>query len=243
MEINLKNGYWGAFEKEFKNEQKRSGINFLHKVKDYSGQKILILSCTQLDCSQSEQNKIVNEWCELFRTNQLPVEKIWFTSRISQKILDSICYQTNLKGLWIKWGVYDNIYSIANLKSLEYLHLGGGASLKNIDSVFELKNLKAFEAVRLFNIHDYSLLKNLEKLVDISIEGDPYSSFKKVSIKSLDFLNEMPQLIRLNLCMTKIEDQSYRPISNLPNLKFLELPRDKDLDKDIHLFKKFNTQY
>ena len=62
---------------------------------------------------------------------------------------------------------------------------------------------------------------------------------KKVTLKSLEFLKEMPQLIRLGLCMTKIEDQSYSPIAELPNLKYLSLPRDKDLDKDIHKFEKY----
>ncbi len=232
-------GYWGAFKKEFKDEQKRSGINFVTRVKDYHDQKILILSCTQLSCSASEQTKIVNEWCELFRTRQLPVEKIWVVSRISQKILDAICCQTNLKALWIKWGVYEHVNGLENFNKLEYLHLGGGASLESIDPVFQLKDLKAFESDNLFKIQDYTLLKNLKKLEDISIEGDPYSSFKKVHIKSLDFLQEMPQLVRLHLCMTKIEDHSYKPISTLPNLKYLDLPNDKDLDKDIHLFEKF----
>ena len=82
-------------------------------------------------------------------------------------------------------------------------------------------------------------MKNLNQVVDLTIEGDPYSSMKKVTLKSLEFLKDMPQLIRLELCMTKIEDNSYLPIAELPNLKYLGLPVDKDLDKDIHKFEKF----
>ncbi len=239
MEINLEKGYWNYFQKDYEKEQEETGIKYLKKVSDYVGQKNFVLSCTQLGCSQSEQTKIVNEWCELFRTQQLPIEKIWITTRISQKILDAVCCQTNLKGLYIKWGVYENILGLENLKNIEYLHLGGGASLESIETVGKLKNLKAFETRNLFKINDYDFLINLNQIVDLTIEGDPYSSMKKVTLKSLEFLKEMPQLIRLGLCMTKIEDQSYSPIAELPNLKYLSLPRDKDLDKDIHKFEKY----
>ena len=239
MEINIEKGYWNYFQKDCEKEQDEIGIKSAIKVRDYVGQKNLVLTCTQLDCSQTEQAKIVNEWCELFTTQQLPIEKIWIKSRISQKILDAICNQTNLKGVFIKWGVYQNIFGLENLKNIEYLHLGGGASIENIETVGKLKKLKTFEASHLYKIQDYDFMKYLNQVVDLTIEGDPYSSMKKVTLKSLEFLKDMPQLIRLELCMTKIEDNSYLPIAELPNLKYLGLPVDKDLDKDIHKFEKY----
>ena len=154
---------------------------------------------------------------------------MWVSTRISQEILDAICFQKSLNGLWIKWGAYDDISGLENITNLEYLHLGGGTSLESIDTVFKLTKLRALATKDLFNIHDYSLLTNLKDLIDLEIEGDPYSSMKKVTLKSLSFLKDMPQLVRLSLCMTKIEDSSYAPIADLPNLKLVNQKKTTNL--------------
>ncbi|GHU07551.1 hypothetical protein AGMMS50225_04670 [Betaproteobacteria bacterium] len=201
-------------------------------MEEYEGDKVFSLCCTQLDCKPSEQSKIAAAWCELFSSQQLPIEKLWVVSRISQKILNAICCQKNLNSLWIKWGVYNDISKLANLENLEYLHLGGGASLDNVDVLARLAKLKSLEADCLFAIHDYSHLVGLKNLTDLAVYGDGLASNKRVKLNSLGFLVEMPQLERLDLCMVKVEDGSYLPITKLPNLKFLGLPRDKNLGKD-----------
>ena len=238
MNDDLKYGFWNKFYKEYENLNPEP--KFLKKVEEYNGQKNFILACTQqTNLSASEQKKVVKAWCELFKSQQLSIDKLWVSTRISQEILDAICFQKSLNGLWIKWGAYDDISGLENITNLEYLHLGGGTSLESIDTVFKLTKLRALATKNLFNIHDYSLLTNLKDLIDLEIEGDPYSSMKKVTLKSLSFLKDMPQLVRLSLCMTKIEDSSYAPIADLPNLKFLELPNDRDLDKDMDKLKKY----
>jgi len=238
MNYDFKNGFWHAFSKE--QEKRDGGFKCLKKVEEYTGQSSFVLACTQqTDLSVSEQKKVVKAWCELFKSQQLSIDKLWITTRISQEILDAICCQKNLNGLFIKWGVYNDISGLANITNLEYLHLGGGNSLASIDTVFKLKNLRALETNNLFSIHDYSPLTNLKNLIDLEIEGDPFSSMKKVTLKSLNFLKEMPQLVRLSLCMTKIEDHSYAPIADLPNLKYLSLPNERDLDKDMDKLKKY----
>lgn len=232
--MNLEFGFWHYFEQS---EKVKGPIT---QFEEYNGESNIQIACTQLGTSLKFQNQVIDKWCEAFVTQKLPIKKLWFTSRISQKIIDAICHQTQIEGLWIKWGVYNSIDKVADLKNLEYLHLGGGSSIENISIVGNCKNLKSFEANHLYKITDYSFLKKLPNLVDLSIEGDPYSAMKKVTIKSLIFLQEMPQLIRLNLCMTKIEDHSYLPILKIKSLKYLEVsPNDKDFKKDIDLFKKF----
>lgn len=238
MNNDLKHGFWHIFNNE-RNENDH-GFKCLRKVEEYKGQKKFVLACTQRDdCTASEQKKGVKAWCELFKNQQLSIEKLWVTTRITQEILDAICHQQSLNGLYIKWGAYNDISGLENIINLEYLHLGGGTSLENINVLSKLKKLKSFEAIKLFKINDYSLLADLKNIIDLEIEGDPYSQMKKVTLKSLNFLKEMPQLVRLSLCMTNIEDRSYAPIADLPNLRFLSLPNDRDLDKDMHKFKKF----
>jgi hypothetical protein len=229
----LEFGHWHLFEKQ---DEPWAPIT---TVDQYRGEEHLHFACTQLDRPAKEQNRIVDQWCQLFMNEELPAKKIWLHSRISQKIFDALCCQSHLEGLWIKWGVYPNIQGLAKLPGLKYLHLGGGASIEDISAVAGLKELVTFEADKLYQITDYDLLAQLPKLEDLSIEGDPYASLKKVTIRSLGFLEQLPQLIRLNLTMTTIADHSYLPILNVPSLKHLSLPNDKDLKKDLHLFERF----
>ncbi len=204
--------YWYYAKKELKREQQEKGIEYLTEITDYTGQKNVILALTQRsDLSEYQQRKKVDEWCNFLKTNQLPFENVWLTTRVNQKIFDAICCQTNIKALWIKWGVFNNVEQLVKLENLEHLRLGGGASVESIDSIGKLKNLKSFSSACLYKIHDYSFLENLSNLTALSIEGDGFSSMKKVVISSLNFLNDMPQLKRLNLAMVKISDHSYAP--------------------------------
>lgn len=164
-----KYAYWDSKQLEASGKRK-----IIHKVEEYEGESSFILAPTQLqNCTQAEQAKNVKKWCDLFQNEQLNLHKLWITTRISQKISDAACCQQSLNGLWIKWGVYENVESLTKLTNLEHLHLGGGASLKSINPVFKLSKLISFEAERLFAITDYSELANLKKLVALSIEGDP----------------------------------------------------------------------
>lgn len=233
MTENLEFGFWYLLENTINDQKPITYIN------EYNGEEDLILSITQLDKTAKEQSKIVDQWCDYLTNEKIPVKRIWTYTRISQRIFDAICKQSQIEGLWIKWGVYPDIKNICKLEKLKYLHLGGGASIDDISMIQNLDNLNSIETSHLYKISDYSFLSKMSSILDLLIEGDPLASMKKVNIKTLSFLEEMPQLIRLSLCMTKIEDHSYLPILKIKSLKHLTLPQDKDLDKDIHLFEKF----
>ncbi len=237
----LKNGYWKHFSDLYQDERKTGNKKeFYRNVVDYNGEEEIILACTQRgDLTSYQQQKEVNKWCDFFINEQTNIKKIWITTRISQKIFDAICQQEQIEGVWIKWGAYKDIASIENLTNLQYLHLGGGAQIDNLNAIKALKKLKAFETKSLYKIKDYSFLQELSELEDLSLSGDPFSALKKINIQSLDFLNYLPNIVRLDLCMMKLEDEDYKPILNLPKLKYLHLPNDKSLEKDSHLFSKF----
>lgn len=238
MEItDLTYGYWKYFGDE---RDKRYGRKYHHDVSDYEGEEEIILSCTQRsDLTANEQKKSVQKWCDLFSNEQTGIKKIWISTKISQKIFDAVCNQKSINGLWIKWGGYKDISNIENLNKLEHLHLGGGGQIESLKPLGSLTNLKTFESKGLYKITNYDYLKKLNKLEDLSLWGDPFSAMKKINIESLKFLNSLDKIVRLDLCMTKIGDNDYKPILNLPNLKYLSLPRDKDLEKDIGLFSKY----
>ena len=209
---NLEFGYWHLFEKEIEKDES------LTYVKDYQGQETIRLRITQLDMTAKDQSQIVNEWCNFLQNERTAIKKIFIGTRISQKIFDAICMQNQLEGLWIKWGVYPSIRNIEKLGYLRYLHLGGGSSIDDISMVESLSQLITFESSHLYKISDYSFLAKLHNISDLLIEGDAFGSMKKVKIKTLKFLEEMPQLVRLSLSMTSIEDHSYLPILKIKSL-------------------------
>jgi hypothetical protein len=234
---NLEQGYWDIFKKQ------NADSKALTYLKDYQGQETIKLAISQLDTSAKEQSEIISEWCRFFKNEKTAIKKIFVNTRISQKIFDSICYQSQLEGLWIKWGVYPDIKNIQNLGNLKYLHLGGGASIDDISVLESLSHLVTLETSHLYKISDYGFLSKMNTIVDLLIEGDPYASMKKVRLKTLSFLEKMPQLIRLSLCMTTVEDHSYLPILKIKSLKYLDMPvNDRDFEKDIHLFEKFRRK-
>lgn len=236
-EEDLKYGYWKFFDDK---RREKYGRKFLRDVSEYKGEDEIVLACTQQsDLSANEQKKSVKKWCDLFLNEQTGIKKIWITTRISQKIFDAVCSQESLDGLWIKWGGYKDISNIENLEELEYLHLGGGGQIESLEPLKSLTKLKTFESKGLYKITNYDFLKKLNTLEDLSLWGDPFSAMKKINIESLKFLRSLDKISRLDLCMTKIGDKDYKPILNLPNLKYLTLPKDKDLEKDIGLFSKY----
>ncbi len=238
---NLKYGYWKYFSDLYDNQcETKNRKEFYRDLVDYNGEEEIILSCTQRDDLTSyQQQKEVKKWCDFLTNERTNIRKIWITTRISQKIFDAICHQKQIEGLWIKWGVYKDISKIKNLTNLKYLHLGGGTQIENINSIKTLRKLKTLETRALYKINDYSFLKELSELEDLSLWGDPFSALKKINIHSLDFLNYLPNIVRLDLCMIKLKDNNYKPILNLSKLKYLDLPNDKSLEKDIHLFAEF----
>lgn len=224
---NIEHGFWHNFEQSIKFK------GSISRVDQYKGDENLFIACTQLGTSAKYQQEVINAWCNLFNNTKLPIKKIWVTSRISQRIFDAICCQDQLEGLWIKWGVYPDISNIKKLVNLQFLHLGGGSSITDLSAILTLKKLISLETESLYNINDYSFLSDMKNIIDLSIEGDLHASIKKVKLNSLQFLEMMPQLLRLNLTMTKIEDHSYRPVTKISSLKHLTLPDDKDLESDI----------
>ena len=79
MNDDLKYGFWNKFYKEY--EKLNLMPKFLRKVEEYSGQKSFVLACTQqTGLSYTEQKKVVKAWCELFKTQQLSIDKLWVST-------------------------------------------------------------------------------------------------------------------------------------------------------------------
>ena len=120
------------------------------EVSEYKGESTLTINCTQLGDSftpqyktAKEKKRVVQEWCDFLTDNPTAFTELVFCTRMPQELFNAVCEQENLKKLHIKWGLYPDISNLANLTKLEYLHLGSGASVSNIEAISKLKNLVA----------------------------------------------------------------------------------------------------
>ena len=205
------------------------------EVSEYNGENALTINCTQLGNSFTPQYKtakekksILHQWCDFLYDNTTAFTELTFCTRIPQELFDAVCAQQNLRKLYIKWGVYPDISKIANLKKLEYLHLGSGASVGSIKPISKLKNLVALSVENFQKIDDYSPLVNLKNLESLSIEGDCFGP-KYIHIKSLNFLNNMKQLRFFSFLTGIVKSKDYTPILSLENVEHLTLRPSKEL--------------
>ena len=108
------------------------------------------------------------------------------------------------------------------MTKLEYLHLGSGVSVSNIEAISKLKNLVALSVENFQKINDYSPLIGLKNLESLSIEGDGLGP-QYIHVNSLDFLTEMKQLRFFSFLTVRLKSKDYTPILNLENLEYLSL--------------------
>ena len=215
------------------------GYNYFHKdepdkrciveVSDYKGEEELIINCTQLGDSFTPQYKtakdkkrVLEEWCDFLKNNKTTFTELTFVTKMPQELFNAVCEQENLKKLHIKWGIYPDISNLANLTKLEYLHLGSGASVSNIEAISKLKNLVALSVENFQKINDYSPLIGLKNIESLSIEGDGLGP-QYIHVNSLDFLTEMKQLRFFSFLTARLKSKDYTPILCLENLEHLSL--------------------
>ena len=205
------------------------------EVVEYTGEKELVINCTQLDdymypqyAKAREKKRVLSEWCEFLTENPEAFTILSFGTRMPQELFNAVCKQKNLKSLYIKWGVYPDISAIAGLQKLEYLHIGSGAGVLSIDPLAQLKNLVVLSVENFQKIMDYRPLTALENLELLSIEGNALSP-KYIHIDSLDFLRDMKQLRAFYLMVARVASKDYTPILKLENLESLWLAPCKEV--------------
>ena len=99
----------------------------------------------------------MKEWIEALPT--LDIEFLDLQSHVPTKLIESVSKNTKLKGLYIKWTKTKSISPIANMNNLEYLHIGSGAGIIDIDKISQLGRLKDLTLENIKKTQDYSFLK------------------------------------------------------------------------------------
>ncbi len=138
---------------------------------EYDGSDRLNIVCTQTELKTSEQNKLVNSWCEAL-PNTDKVEYIWFSSKTTQELFDAVCEMKSLKGLYIKWSGIKSIDKITKAKNLRYLHIGSSPSLSPLEPLSQLPNLEWLELENIRACEDLSFTKNFTNLKGLGGRGN-----------------------------------------------------------------------
>ncbi len=211
--------------------ERKNDIARVTEVSEYAGEEELIINCTQLGtASAKEKKRVLTEWCELFVSRPDAFKVLKFGTRMPQELFDSVCHQKNLRHLEIKWGVYKDLSAIQNLKELNLLYMGTGAGVECVRPIAELPNLTGLYVENFQKIKDYSDLARLSRLESLTICGDALGP-RYITLDSINFLNEMPQLRYLTLLTMRLQSGDYSPILKLPNLEHLRLRPHQDVKK------------
>lgn len=201
------------------------------EVSEYCGESKLEIICTQLSDdkykTQKEKKRVLQEWCDFLSNNPDAFEELKFHSRMPQELFNAVCEQKKLKKLIVKWGSYPDISRLANLHSLEYLRLGSGSGVKDIEPISKLPNLIALSVENFQNITDYSDLACLGHLESLEITGDGLSP-KYIHVDTLEFLTKMPQLRFFRFLTARLKSKDLTPILSLKNLEYLTLAATKE---------------
>jgi len=128
----------------------------------------------------------------------------------------------NIKNLELLGGNIRKISSIANLKNLEFLLLNFDTNIEDIDTIFELYNLKWLSIYgNKSYLLDLTHIEKLQKLESLFI--------LTTTQKGLNSLANLKQLKELDI-LSIIDIENISPLVNLPNLEKLTL---YSIDRDI----------
>jgi hypothetical protein len=107
------------------------------EVSEYDGAERILIAPTQLYADefgrpipQARLKRIVDEWCEFFEASSTPIRYLDISSRAPKRLVAALRGQTQLRGLEIKWGDYEDISAVSRMPDLWTLRLGGASGLR-----------------------------------------------------------------------------------------------------------------
>ncbi|WP_374334365.1 hypothetical protein [Leeia sp.] len=194
------------------------------EVSEYEGGEDLALVCTQLGNTHtaSQQKKIVEAWCQFFAQPRPGLRRLWLHSKVPQALFDSLCQQSRLEGLYIKWSGITDLSAIVGLTALQHLHLCA-AGVTDLSPLAHLQTLQSLALEGLYKVSDYRAVAALQRLSALSICGDGVASSRKAPLESLHPLTQLPALQALWLVWVKLKQGSYAELAALRSLRQLKL--------------------
>jgi hypothetical protein len=200
---------------------------------DYDGSARIHISPTQLysdsfgrPLPRSRLRRIVDEWCDLFSGAPTPIQYLSVDSRAPKRLIAALHGQTQLRGLWVKWGDYDDISALARMPHLWSAELHGATGLTDLAPLASAHSLRVLRIDDSRRVADYSPLRDLAGLEEFGI-GSGFNS-PTLWIPTIAFLGSMRGLRSLDLGV-RVSDEDYSPLLQLARLDSLRLVKQRGM--------------
>ena len=195
-------------------------IRKIAAVTEYEGEPAVAIAATQLgaEYTRTQATRIVTEWVEFFSRGPTAVTELRFLTRTPKRLFNALAAQTQLEGLFVKWGDYDDLASLQGMSNLRALRLGGASSVENVSPLAELTRLTHLEIESLRRAHDLSPLGELRELRQLEFGGD-WMSPRIAHIDSIAWLSQLGAVEHLRMHTLIVDDHDYTPLLRLPRLK------------------------
>jgi hypothetical protein len=125
--------------------------------------------------------------------------------------------QVQLTALGVKWGDYEGLDALGGMHELTMLWLGGASSVRTLEPLAKLSQLRELGIESLRHVHDLSPLASLLQLRDLEVGGN-WMSPRIAHADSIGFLRHLRKLQRLVLQTITVDDLDYSPLLSLNGL-------------------------
>jgi hypothetical protein len=203
------------------------------EVSEYVGAERILLSPTQLYTDEfgrtiprSRLKKIVDEWCDFFEASTTSIRYLEITSRAPKRLVSALRGQTQLRGLDIKWGDYDNVSPVAGMPDLWTLNLGGASGLTDITALRSASSLRVLALEDCRRLTDFSPLGDLDTLEELSLTSGFGSA--SLTVPTIGFVRGMTGLRRL-LVGARVLDEDYSPLLARTDLEELWVRKQRSM--------------
>jgi hypothetical protein len=131
-------------------------VPVLTTVAEYAGQPAIRVAATQLGprYSSSDAKRIVAEWVEFFASVPSPIQDLGLVSRTPNRLFEALAGQRQLQRLSVKWGDFEDLSPLSELRNLSYLRLAGASKVRDLRPLAELSAVAELELESLRHAHD-----------------------------------------------------------------------------------------
>ncbi len=187
----------------------------IQRPDQFSNSDRLNVACTQTALSATQQNRLVDEWCEFLPTLS-NVRLLWLSSRVPQRLFEAACRMPFLEGIYIKWSGISDLAPLTEAMQLLYFHLGQSAHVKSIDPLREMKRLRWLGLELLSRVRELAAIGTLDGLEGLSLEGSMGTTWR---VRTLAPLGRLTALRYLSIANLRADDATLTSLSSLSNLE------------------------
>ncbi len=202
------------------------------EVSEYDGSARITITPTQLYADafgrpipRSRTKKIVDEWCDFLASSQTSIRYLDIESRAPKRLVSALAGQTQLRGLRIKWGDYDDVSALAVMPELWIAELSGASALTDLRPLGSAQALRVLRLAHTQGTPDFLPLADLGNLEELEIAVAASAS---AGIPSISFLRELTALRHLNLG-GRVLDNDFSSLLSRVDLETLGLFKQKGM--------------